>query len=115
MAAHRGLSSPNLSASFVAGLPAPLAALYTQLGPKFEQSDADGALPSLCAATMPDVRGGEYFGPDGRFERRGTPTRVGRSRQAMDDATAEKLWSLSERLTGVTFPDLPPVVPTALA
>ncbi len=82
VAAHPGLSSSNLSASFVAGLPAPLAALSTQLGPKFEQSDADGALPSLYAATMPDVRGGEYFGPDGRFERRGTPTRVGRSRQA---------------------------------
>ena len=73
------------------------------------QSAASGALPTLYAATMPDVRGGEYFGPGGRFERRGTPTRVGRSRRAKDDDTAAELWSLSERLTGVTFPGLPPV------
>ncbi len=109
VAAHPGLASSNLSASFVAGLPAPLAAAYTRLGTSVEQSDVDGALPTLYAATMPDVQGGEYFGPDGRFEQRGGPTRVGRSRRATDDATALALWSLSERLTGVTYPDLPPV------
>ncbi|GAA2728735.1 oxidoreductase [Cellulomonas aerilata] len=113
VAAHPGLASSNLSAPFVAGLPKPLAALYTSLGHAVEQSDADGALPSLYAATMPDVRGGEYFGPDGRFEQRGAPTRVGRSDRATDDVTARGLWSLSERLTGVTYPDLPPVGPTA--
>ena len=115
VAAHPGLASSNLSASFVAGLPAPVAAAYERLGRRLEQSDADGALPSLYAATMPDVRGGEYFGPDGRFEQRGAPTRVGRSRQASDDVTAKRLWSLSERLTGVRYPDLPPVGRTGSA
>jgi NAD(P)-dependent dehydrogenase (short-subunit alcohol dehydrogenase family) len=111
VAAHPGLASSNLATSYVARLPAPVAALYERFGHVLEQSDADGALPSLYAATMPDVRGGEYFGPDGRFEQRGAPTRVGRSRQALDDVVAGRLWSLSERLTGVTFPDLPPVAP----
>ena len=108
-AAHPGLASSNLGAGFAAGLPRPVAALYGWVGDRIEQSDADGALPQLYAATMPDVQGGEYFGPDGRFEQWGAPTRVGRSDRARDDAVAAGLWSLSERLTGVRYPDLPPV------
>ena len=40
------------------------------------QPAAQGALPTLCAATAPDVQGAEYFGPDGRGEQRGYPQRV---------------------------------------
>ncbi|GIG29775.1 oxidoreductase [Cellulomonas marina] len=111
VAAHPGFASSNLSSSFVAGLPAPLAAAYRWGQSRLEQSDADGALPSLYAATMPDVRGGEYLGPDGFGEQRGAPTRVGRSARAQDDDTAARLWAASERLTGVTFPDLPAAPP----
>ena len=32
----------------------------------FAQPAADGALPTLYAATAADVHGGDYFGPDGR-------------------------------------------------
>jgi NAD(P)-dependent dehydrogenase (short-subunit alcohol dehydrogenase family) len=67
------------------------------------QSDARGALPTLYAATAPDVIGGEYFGPDGIGEQRGHPTRVGRTRRASDEADAKRLWEVSEELTGVTF------------
>ncbi|RJK92630.1 oxidoreductase [Vallicoccus soli] len=69
----------------------------------FGQSDADGALPQLYAATMPDVRGGEYFGPDGPFEARGGPRRVGTSAAARDEAAARRLWERSEELTGVAY------------
>jgi hypothetical protein len=31
----------------------------------FSHEPARGALPTLYAATAPDVRGGEYFGPSG--------------------------------------------------
>ena len=68
------------------------------------QSDTQGALPQLYAATMPDVRGGEYWGPDGPGEVRGNPTRVGASRAATDEACAARLWDLSQELTGTTFP-----------
>ena len=66
------------------------------------QSDEAGALPSLYAATMPDVRRGDYWGPS-LAELRGAPKRVGRSTAAQDDAAARRLWDESERLTGVTY------------
>lgn len=59
------------------------------------QSAADGALPQLYAATMPDVVGDEYFGPDGLGESRGGPTRVGRAPAARDEGLAQRLWDRS--------------------
>jgi NAD(P)-dependent dehydrogenase (short-subunit alcohol dehydrogenase family) len=67
------------------------------------QSDAAGALPQLYAATMDDVVPGDYFGPDGPFEMRGSPTRVGMSAAALDDEAARDVWALSEELTAVTY------------
>jgi NAD(P)-dependent dehydrogenase (short-subunit alcohol dehydrogenase family) len=65
------------------------------------QDAAMGALPALYAATMPDVRGGEYYGPGGPGELRGYPRRVGMSGAARDAATAAALWRAAEALTGV--------------
>ena len=67
------------------------------------QPDSAGALAQLYAATMPDVSPGEYFGPDGLFQLRGHPTRVGPSATARDDDAARRLWQLSEELTGVAY------------
>jgi NAD(P)-dependent dehydrogenase (short-subunit alcohol dehydrogenase family) len=67
------------------------------------QPDSAGALPQLYAATMPDVIPGEYFGPDGLFQLRGHPTRVGSSPAAQDDEAARRLWQLSEELTGIKY------------
>jgi NAD(P)-dependent dehydrogenase (short-subunit alcohol dehydrogenase family) len=67
------------------------------------QSDAKGALPSLYAATAPDVEGDDYFGPDGIGEQRGHPKKVGRNARASDPVVAEQLWKVSEQLTGVGF------------
>ncbi|TXH18891.1 MAG: SDR family NAD(P)-dependent oxidoreductase [Mycobacterium sp.] len=67
------------------------------------QSDANGALPSLYAATAPGVEGNDYFGPDGIGEQRGHPTRVGRTGRAANPRHAERLWERSEELTGVDY------------
>ncbi len=67
------------------------------------QDAASGALPSLYAATSPDAKGGAYYGPNGSFELKGTPTVAKKSRRAIDEATAAKLWRISEELTGVTY------------
>jgi NAD(P)-dependent dehydrogenase (short-subunit alcohol dehydrogenase family) len=67
------------------------------------QSDAQGALPALYAATMPDVHSGDYFGPDGRTGTRGHPTRVHASKQARDPELGARLWAVSEELTGVAY------------
>lgn len=67
------------------------------------QDAVGGALPMLYAATMPDVRGGEFYGPDGLGEVRGHPRRVRSSGAARDTATAAQLWRKAEQLTGVSF------------
>jgi NAD(P)-dependent dehydrogenase (short-subunit alcohol dehydrogenase family) len=99
VAAHPGLAATNLGHSgqwWVA-----LAFRVVQL--TAAQSAADGALPSLRAATAPDVVGGQYYGPDGRGEQRGAPTLVRASDAAYDTAVARRLWTVSEELTGVRF------------
>lgn len=62
-----------------------------------------GALPTLYAATMPDVQGGDYFGPSGWFEFRGSPVRVYGKPSAYDAKTAQRLWTISESLTQTQF------------
>ncbi|MDP9182639.1 MAG: oxidoreductase [Actinomycetota bacterium] len=68
----------------------------------FAQSDVQGAWPSLRAATDPDVRGNEYYGPH-LFELRGNPVHAGRTRHARSSETATRLWDVSEELTGVHY------------
>jgi len=72
------------------------------------QDAAGGALPTLYAATAPDVRGGDYFGPDGFAEIRGAPKRVGSSQRSQDREVAERLWRASEDLTNVRYDALAP-------
>jgi NAD(P)-dependent dehydrogenase (short-subunit alcohol dehydrogenase family) len=67
------------------------------------QSAEAGALPILQAASGPEVRSGEAYGPDGPAERRGRPTRVQVSERGRDEADARRLWSISEDLTGVRY------------
>ncbi len=67
------------------------------------QSAAMGALPTLYAATAPDVRGGDYFGPSRWFELWGPPQRVGSTARAQDEQVARQLWEVSEELTGVRY------------
>jgi NAD(P)-dependent dehydrogenase (short-subunit alcohol dehydrogenase family) len=67
------------------------------------QSDAQGALPSLYAATVPDLPSGTYVGPSGFFEGRGPPKVVSASKAAHDEAVARRLWEVSEQLTGVSY------------
>jgi NAD(P)-dependent dehydrogenase (short-subunit alcohol dehydrogenase family) len=67
------------------------------------QSPRHGALPILYAATMPDVAGGDYYGPGGLGEVLGSPRKVGTGRRARDRDTAARLWTLAEELTGVRF------------
>jgi NAD(P)-dependent dehydrogenase (short-subunit alcohol dehydrogenase family) len=69
----------------------------------FSQSQAMGALPQLYALTMPDVQGGDYFGPDGWQQLKGYPRRVGCLRMARDPERNRQLWEASERLTGVRY------------
>lgn len=62
-----------------------------------------GAVPIVHAATSADATGGDYWGPGGLLEFRGTPTRVRASDEVRSSAVGAALWSAAERLTGVRF------------
>ncbi|MGS2618835.1 SDR family oxidoreductase [Micromonospora sp. LZ34] len=68
------------------------------------QSVDAGLLPALHAATSPQAQGGRFYGPDGLGQFTGGPTELAVYRAARDAEAAARLWAVSERLTGVTFP-----------
>lgn len=68
------------------------------------QSPQMGALPILFAATMPGLPGDSYVGPGGKGEVKGYPKLVDRSQSAKDTLQAQRLWQVSEVLTGVRYP-----------
>lgn len=100
VAAHPGGSNTELTRN----MPAIFRPATAALGPVLFQSAAMGALPTLRAATDPDVQGGQYFGPDGFLEQRGHPKLVKSSAQSHDAELQRRLWAVSEELTGVSFP-----------
>ena len=68
------------------------------------QTAAQGAIPTLFAATAPEAQGGAYYGPTGTNEMQG-PLGVAMVPAAARDAVASaRLWEATEELTGVRFP-----------
>jgi NAD(P)-dependent dehydrogenase (short-subunit alcohol dehydrogenase family) len=70
----------------------------------FTQPADMGALPTLRAATDQGVQGGQYYGPDGIGEAQGHPKVVKSSAQSHNEDIQRRLWTVSEELTGVTYP-----------
>ena len=102
-AAHPGYASTNLVASGPGS-----GSRFMRIGGDLTnrmlgQPDHKGALPQLYAATMPDVAGNDYWGPDGFMEQRGYPKRVSRTKKASNAEDARRLWALSEELTGTAY------------
>jgi NAD(P)-dependent dehydrogenase (short-subunit alcohol dehydrogenase family) len=94
-AAHPGYTATDLQRTAVA------ARLFN---PLLAMKPADGALPTLRAATDPAASGGTYWGPARFFELNGPPVSAKISKRATDDKVASQLFDLSEKLTGVSFP-----------
>ena len=105
VAAHPGVANTNLfqSGEYMAieravrrGISAAVGALLN--------SEADGAVPTLFAATAPDVEDGGYYGPQGFLEMRGGdvgPAKI--APQALDQRAAAQLWSECEIFTGISM------------
>ncbi len=70
----------------------------------FAQPAEKGALPTLFAATHPELRGSEYIGPDGRGNHSGNPVMTNDASRLFDADFSVKLWEVSESLTGVRYP-----------
>ncbi|OBK28775.1 short-chain dehydrogenase [Mycobacterium sp. 1165196.3] len=110
-AAHPGLTKTNLLSGASYGRTTPtLQARLTQLTWRllpFMWLDIDeGIKPTLYAAVSPDAQGATYYGPRGFYETvRGGVTFANVPRLARSEADLRELWGLSERLTGVSYPD----------
>jgi NAD(P)-dependent dehydrogenase (short-subunit alcohol dehydrogenase family) len=100
LAAHPGYSSTNLQSAAPPLLDRTVMRLTNVL---VGQSPEMGALPELYAATRPNLDGGLFIGPDGFEEQRGYPKVVSPVRAGRDEATAARLWDVSEELTGVSY------------
>ena len=97
VACHPGVSPTDLSRH----VPRRLVRILTALSRWITHPPAEGALPTLRAATDLQVRGGDYYGPARAFELHGPPVLVRSHRGSHDGDAAERLWELSIELTGV--------------
>ena len=97
MAAHPGYAATALQSRTESVQDAVMGVLNRLVA----QGPEDGALPVLFAATVPDLPGGSYIGPDGPGELRGAPRPVGSSAASHDRGTARALWDAATALTGV--------------
>src|SRR5689334_23674912 len=110
-AAHPGLTKTNLQ---IAGpshgreKPALMERLYKaswRFTPFLWQEIDEGILPALYAAATPQAEGGVFYGPRGFLEMAGGGVRQAKMpAPALNDADSQRLWELSERLTGVSYP-----------
>ena len=100
MAAHPGYARTNLQFAAPTTRDKAVMAVTNLL---FAQSAEMGALPTLYAATFPDLPGGTFVGPGGLMEQRGHPKVVTAAGKAYDEDTWRRLWQISEELTGVHY------------
>jgi hypothetical protein len=105
VAAHPGVAQTNLFQSHnYSPIERSLRSVIGQGIGIFLNTDAEGALPTLYAATAPTAEDGGYYGPQGFQEMRGH--HVGHAiiaPQALDNASAARLWGICEQLTGIPF------------
>ena len=100
VAAHPGVSRTNLDRYIKGKL------WFKLLYPVFKtftQEQAQGALPEIRASVDPEVKGGEYYGPDGKREMKGFPVKVESNEASHNVEDAKKLWTISEEITGIKF------------
>jgi NAD(P)-dependent dehydrogenase (short-subunit alcohol dehydrogenase family) len=103
--AHPGIAITNLQDN----LPGPFKLLVSYMTSLIGQPAAQGALPTLFAATSPDAKPGGYYGPSGWNEWKGLPAPAKIPAAARDEAFAKRLWTETERLTGVEFNPASPI------
>lgn len=101
VAAHPGIAATNLARYMAAGGFKKVLAekIFLPILPTAEK----GAWSQEYAATMPDVKGGGYYGPGGWRQWSGHPQQVDIYEHAKDRSTWEELWQRSEELTHLTY------------
>ncbi|MFE0684915.1 oxidoreductase [Streptomyces sp. NPDC058961] len=102
-AAHPGYAATNLQTQAVRIEGRRRAERIVELGNRIMAQPAEaGALPTLFAATAPGVRPDSFTGPS-LMMWRGSPATSWRAGWTLNDVAGERLWSASERLTGIAY------------
>jgi NAD(P)-dependent dehydrogenase (short-subunit alcohol dehydrogenase family) len=101
-AAHPGYARTDLIANGP-GASGLLWQINRSLRPFVSHSAAEGALPTLFAATSPEAKPSGYYGPNWFYELKGPPVAAKIMPRAKDAAVAARLWDVSTALTGVSF------------
>ncbi|MGV3612293.1 MAG: SDR family oxidoreductase [Fluviicola sp.] len=101
LASHPGVSRTNLLITGAGRWS--FAGVMRTFFPFLFQPPAQGALPTLYAATSPDASGGSYYGPNKMGETRGFPAIAKIPEQAKDLAVSLKLWEITQKLAAVEF------------
>jgi NAD(P)-dependent dehydrogenase (short-subunit alcohol dehydrogenase family) len=101
LAAHPGAADTELLRNMPPGIRQVSQAIWSAV---VAQGPDMGALPTLRAATDPDAANAQYYGPDGIGESRGHPKVVKSSAQSHDQDIQRRLWTVSEEMTGVSYP-----------
>jgi NAD(P)-dependent dehydrogenase (short-subunit alcohol dehydrogenase family) len=101
VAAHPGVSSTNLFQYLEEKM---IFKIFKPLMSPFIQEQAMGALPQIRASVDENVKGGDYYGPDGFNEMKGFPVLVKSNATSHNLEDAKKLWEVSEKITGISFP-----------
>jgi NAD(P)-dependent dehydrogenase (short-subunit alcohol dehydrogenase family) len=109
LAAHPGVAKTNLAkgasgTGHFAGI-ASVEKFSDAIFGLISQSAERGALPLLCAATLPGINHTAFMGPSGFINLKGSPTFTHSKALAYDPALAAALWQVSEELTGITWED----------
>lgn len=69
----------------------------------FRQTPPQAAMSTLFAATSSEAKSGHYYGPEGFKGMRGHPYEIDFAKHAKSLYTAERLWNVSEKMTGLDF------------
>ncbi len=93
-AAHPGWTATDLQRH---------SSLFEFMNEIFAMKTKQGALPTLRAAIDENTQNGDYYGPNGWQGWRGYPVKVDTNKLAKDKSIAERLWKVSEDLTGIRF------------
>lgn len=101
LACHPGVTVTNL-ASMGSGKKSSF--LVRMIFKMVGQPTEMGALPTLFAAIEPSLKGGEYIGPDGKVNKKGCPAISDEVNILFNKDVAQRLWDVSEKLTGIVFP-----------
>ncbi len=96
VAAHPGLAETEL----MRNMPAMVQKFAPIVTSMFNDA-AEGAWPTLMAATERHVTGGDYYGPNQLFEMRGRAVKVGSTKASHDGDISRRLWDVSVQMTGV--------------